>query len=400
MKKVLSLVLAIVMMASVLVVSTAAADVNLDNTIAVGASATADALSNAAALNGLAVAGTDKLTFTNVLGTTSKVGSTGTPVSFYVDLATLLPGYSPKAVNGLTGNGDFVTAAVTKGYSIVSMATAIDATVDATNKTMLVTLTPVAGSATGGVVTITFTFNTWDSAAKVYAKSYKTASFTYDVPEVANLAPQSDGKGGYYYLATVGSTLTAAQIKQAKGNMLIWNNMDAVNNIAVTFPKVANLTPVDLGLKVTNAYTGIDAPAGTMKVITFNNKFALADAAMVTYSMDYDFKNINGTDLNVYFVEDVEGASTTVKGAKVTFVQKGIYALTAAGQPTVTFNLLDNKLGTYVITSKTLESAGTTASSSTVGNVNTGADSVVNVAIVFAVLALAAAGFVAVKKVK
>ncbi|MBQ4100261.1 MAG: hypothetical protein IJC83_01800, partial [Oscillospiraceae bacterium] len=128
-----------------------------------------------------------------------------------------------------------------------------------------------------------------------------------------------------------------------------------------------------------------------------------------------------------------DGASTTVKGAKATYVGKASYSKGYYGEDYMEFSLLNgNRLGTYILTPKTLTSTGggTTGNTTTTGgekntvmnafpqlpahqnppiknnyvtvvpNVNTGADYSVAVAVVVATISLLLAGFVALKKVK
>lgn len=417
MKKVLSLVLAIVMMASLLVVSTSAAEAAANTsltapiyTVGLSDANYKAAVANAGKIN-LAMGITEMAGLTNF-------GSNGGALNFYVDLTTLFGGFSNVALAS-----DYLTATLTQGYSIATMTYSVVDLYDGTTtalgtpsykKAALVTLTPKTGYVDTLVttaiantmpVTISFVRNMWTATTYV-AQPAVVASLVYDVSDVATVTALSDAKitGKMYLMATGGNIISQAVINQAVTNQmpLLWNNMGLGGyTIAMYFNSMAGVTPFNAGATYGYSHAGINAPFNTIRVVDFLADYAIAGNPTVSVRLDADFLNaVDESNLKVYFIEDVEGESITVKGAKATLAGKATFGSDAAGAPIASFNLLNGKLGTYVVTDRELAAPVVEEAAPEVPNVNTGADNTVNVAIVLAVLALAAAGFVAVKKVK
>lgn len=414
MKKLFSLILAIVMMASLLMVSTSAAygDVMTANTFTVGASGVEAAIQNAEFIKN-AVNSSSNTAYLSQLKTANDVvfGSNGGTISFYVDLATLFDGFNATSENNIPA--DYITATLTEGYSIASMNYSVVnlGTALAPKPALLISLTATSGfvSASALSATVTITHYEWEQTSS-YAGNYKTSplnvTVAYDVSDKATLIPYSNYQSNTYSLATCGNILSEELINAVKANkqQLVWNDAKTVGglySVALSFAKLENLTSCNLGAIVSNAYDGIDAPRGTIKVVDFLADHALADNATVSVVLDADFINTSGKEYNVYFIEEVEGSSVTVKGAKATFVEKAVFGYDAVGQPIASFNLLNNKLGTYILTPNTLTSDEVVDEAKPeVPNVNTGASNTVVAVIALAVLSLCTAGFVAIKKVK
>lgn len=422
MKRLLSLIIAVILISSVMMITTSAAT---PTDIYIGTNVY-DATANANALRAGALSSnySAKLIY-NYAGSNVVFGTQGNTVTFYVNLKTLLPYYT---------YGDVVTPSLTASYSIVNQTAIIDTTVDPTGNTMKITLWAQNTAYQNAYVNLNFVHYKNYTMVNNLSVPFTVSGYNY-YPNYSYGVGQTFyydyALGGYYCNALYGSQLTYANIATAKGSSL---TCDMGGGLYTIFPKVNNLSPVDLSANIRYSYTGINIPSNQMVIIDFKYPTTLGDSAKVRYDVGDNFVYQNGTNnINVYFIEDVDGASTTVKGARATYVGKASYAKGFYGEDYMEFNLLNgNRLGTYILTPKTLTSTGgaTTGSTTTttdgkntvmnplpqlpahqnppiknnyvtvVPNVNTGADYSVTVAVVVATISLLLAGFVALKKVK
>lgn len=157
---------------------------------------------------------------------------------------------------------------------------------------------------------------------------------------------------------------------------------------SVVFPKVAN-QDTSLYLAATTTvpdYITKIANGKDVKYINFPGSPYLKDNAKISVNFNNDWQNENGTTAYVYAVKNSvlvgEPIVATIENGAVVFETKG-------------------RLGEYAIFATKMASipdAANTSSTPTTANPNTGDSSSIVITMVLATLALAGAGFVAVKK--
>lgn len=152
--------------------------------------------------------------------------------------------------------------------------------------------------------------------------------------------------------------ITVDLIAQLKGRKTTFD----MGTHSVIVGKVANLVPVNLAAS-TAKIDGLDK--NVLLSLDFKTKGQLQDAAKVSINVDYDFINTNGqSGYYVYYYNAQTG--------KYTWVANGLSIKDGA----ITFDLLNNTLGTYVVSKAPITNANTgssNSSSSTVTNPETGA---------------------------
>lgn len=154
--------------------------------------------------------------------------------------------------------------------------------------------------------------------------------------------------------------ITADLIAQLKGKKTTFE----LGTHSVIVNKVANLVPINLAAS-TAKIDGLDK--NVLLSLDFKTKGQLQDAAKVSINVDYDFINTNGqSGYYVYYYNAQTG--------KYTWVANGLSVKDGA----ITFDLLNNTLGTYVVSKAPITNANTgsssnNSSSSTVTNPETGA---------------------------
>lgn len=178
--------------------------------------------------------------------------------------------------------------------------------------------------------------------------------------------------------------ITEDLIAQLKGRKTTFE----LGTHSVIVGKVTNLLPINLAASTTPV-EGLDK--NVLLTLNFKTKGQLQDAAKVSINVDYDFVNTNGqSGYYVYYYNANTG--------KYTWVANGLSIKDGA----ITFDLLNNTLGTYVVSKAPITNANTGSSnnnsSSTVTNPETGASTGAGVAMMMLALVAGAGAVVLAKK--
>jgi hypothetical protein len=230
-----------------------------------------------------------------------------------------------------------------------------------------------------------------------------------------------------FVLSPGAATRDAVQIYQNRRVQI--GDFDDDDFIQINIPRYARADVVDWAWNelVTEAgeiaeLVGFNSPKAVAAFSFLANRGVVADNVTVSLQ-DSAFADASRT-YNVYLVERGENITTTVAGVKVTAVT-GSEGIRLGGDfgSTLTFPLINKTLGTYVITSAPLVNEDPNAidedledweddefeivdpndmfeDAEPIQNPTTGSSDVVAMTILASVIALAAAGFVAVKRVQ
>jgi len=166
----------------------------------------------------------------------------------------------------------------------------------------------------------------------------------------------------------------------------------------VIFPTVKN-QDIALNLQAKIAKTPTVSLSENVPIMTATfHDIYVKDAVTIEFKVNADSQNYKGTTLYAYEL-DANGNIIKEKEVKVTVTDSGTIVTEVAAGTRLSAYGAGEKLGTYGIFAEPQEatSSSTTPSASS-ENPKTGASDVVSVAAVFAVVSLAAAGFVAVGK--